>query len=116
MSSATESKAARRQIANECKERKVPQGIFAVRCSTTGEVWVGSSTNLDAAKNSNWFQLRTGLGRNVSLQKAWTLNGEQAFAYEVVEQLEEDFSPLLLHETLREKKKEHAALSGAQVL
>jgi hypothetical protein len=116
MASATESKAARRQIAEEFKERKMPQGIFAIRCAVTGELWVGSSTNLEAAKNSLWFQLRAGLGRCASLQKAWKLNGEEEFAYEIVEKLDDDFSPLLLHDTLWEKKKEYAAQLGAQVL
>ena len=54
----TTSKADRRQIASEFKDRKVPQGIFAIRCAASGQVWVGSSPNLDAARNSNWFQLR----------------------------------------------------------
>ena len=55
---ATSSKAARRQIAEEFKERKVPRGIFVVRCAATDETWVGSSPNLRAAQNSLWFQLR----------------------------------------------------------
>lgn len=51
----TSSKAVRRQIADEFKERKVPQGIYAIRCTATGDVWVGSSTNLNAVQNSQWF-------------------------------------------------------------
>jgi hypothetical protein len=113
---AIDSKAARRQIANEFKERKVALGIFAVRCAATGEVWVGSSRNLDAAKNSNWFQLRAGVSRSASLQKAWTLNGEEAFAFEVVEKFDDDLPALLLDETLREKKKEHGTRLTAQLL
>ncbi len=37
------------------KERKTPRGIFAVRCSVTGGVWVDSAMDLDAAKNRVWF-------------------------------------------------------------
>jgi hypothetical protein len=113
---AIDSKAARRQIANEFKERKVAQGIFAVRCAPTGEIWVGSSRNLDAAKNSNWFQLRAGVGRSISLQKAWTLQGEDAFAFEVVEKFDDDLPALLLDQTLREKKQQHGAALTAQLL
>jgi hypothetical protein len=101
----TSSKAARRQIADEFKERKVPRGIYAIRCTATGDVWVGSSTNLTAVQNSQWFQLRGGLHRSASLQRAWTHHTEQVFAFEVLEQFDEDVSPLLLSDLVRSKKK-----------
>jgi hypothetical protein len=116
MSVDTTSKAARRQIADEFKERKVPQGIFAVRCSANGETWVGSSPNLDAARNSLWFQLRGGLYRNASLQGAWKQYGEQAFKLEVLEQFEEGTSPLLLNELYTRKKKEWVHSLPGQML
>lgn len=101
----TSSKAARRQIADEFKERKVPQGIYAIRCTATGDVWVGSSTNLNAVQNSQWFQLRGGLHRAASLQQTWTHHTEQVFVFEVLEQLDDDVSPLLLSDLLRDKRK-----------
>ncbi len=73
---ATASKAARRQIADDFKARKVPRGIFAVRCAAAHETWVGSSPNLSAAQNSLWFQLRGGLYRNAALQEAWKQHGD----------------------------------------
>jgi hypothetical protein len=112
----TTSKAARRQIADEFKERKVPRGIFAVRCSATGDAWVGSSPNLDAARNSLWFQLRGGLHRNTALQGAWKQHGEQAFTLDVLEQLAEDTSPLLLNELYLRKKKEWSESLPGQML
>ena len=115
MSVDTASKAARRQIADEFKERKVPRGIFAVR-SASGNAWVGSSPNLNAAQNSLWFQLRGGLSRHVALQKAWTQEGEEAFKFEVVEQFDDDVSPLLLSELYTRKKREWAESLGGQVL
>ena len=87
MSIDTTSKAARRQIADEFKQCKVPRGIFAVRCSATGEVWVGSSPNLASARNSLWFQLGTGQYRNQPLQQAWQQHGEGAFTLDVLELL-----------------------------
>jgi hypothetical protein len=110
------SKAARRQIADEFKERKVPQGIYAIRCTANGDVWVGSSTNLNAVRNSQWFQLRGGLHRSVSLQQAWTHHTEQVFAFEVLEQFDEDVSPLLLSDLLRGKKKVWVETLRAQAL
>ena len=111
----TSSKAARRQIAYEFKERKVPQGIYAIRCTATGDVWVGSSTNLNAVQNSQWFQLRGGLHRSATLQQAWSQHTEQAFAFEVLEQFD-DVSPLLLSDLLRSKKKVWAETLHAKAL
>jgi hypothetical protein len=115
MSVDTASKAARRQIADEFKERKVPRGIFAVR-SASGEVWVGSSPNLNAAQNSLWFQLRGGLSRHTALQKMWKQAGEEAFPFEILERFDDDVSPLLLSELYARKKREWAESMCGQLL
>ena len=112
----TTSKAARRQIANESNERKVPRGIFAVRCSATGETWVGSSPNLSSSRNSLWFQLGAGQYRNRLLQQAWQQHGEAAFALDVLELFEDEISPLLLNDLFAAKKKEWAQTLHAQAL
>jgi hypothetical protein len=116
MSIDTTSKAARRQIADEFKERKVPRGIFAVRCSASGDAWVGSSPNLSAARNSLWFQLRGGLSRHGALQRAWKQHGEDAFSLEVLEQFDDETPPLLLNELYSRRKKEWAESLAGQVL
>jgi hypothetical protein len=110
------SKAERRLIADEFKERKVPKGIFAVRCAVTAEAWVGSSPNLDAARNSLWFQLRAGRYRNVSLQDLWKLHGEEAFSLEVLERFDDDTPELLLNELYTLKKKEWGLAIAARAL
>jgi hypothetical protein len=51
-------KAAKKKAAREFKERKPAPGIFALRCRATDRAWVDSSPNLDAAQNSQFFQLR----------------------------------------------------------
>jgi hypothetical protein len=116
MSVDTASKAARRQIADEFKERKVPRGIFAVRCSVSGEVWVGSSPNLNAVQNSLWFQLRGGLSRHRALQEAWKRHGEEAFTLEVLEQFDDDISPLLLNELYARTRRKWAESLPGHVL
>lgn len=112
----TSSKARRRQIADEFKERKVPRGVYAIRCRVTGEAWVGATTNLTAVQNSQWFQLRGGLHRSPSLQQAWKHHTEQSFSLEVLEKLDEGVSPLLVNEQLATKKEEWANTFQAQVL
>ena len=70
------------------KERRVPIGIFAVRCAATGEVWAGRSPNLDTIKNRIWFGLRLGTLHVRAMQAAWAAHGEGSFSFEVVERLD----------------------------
>ena len=50
------------------KERKVIGGVYAVRCTATGEVWVGQWPNLATIQNRIWFTLRQGSHPNPDLQ------------------------------------------------
>ena len=86
------------------KERKPAIGIFAIRCTATGRVWVGAARNLDAAHNANWFTLRTGAHRERALQAEWTAQGEPAFTYEILEKLADDITALAIPDQLRERK------------
>ena len=55
------SKESRKEAVRQYKEKKPSIGIYAVRCTATGRVWVGSSLNLEATKNRCWFSLRGGM-------------------------------------------------------
>ena len=80
----------KRQLAREYKERKVRRGVYAVRCAATNEVWANSSLNLDAQKNSLFFQLRTGGHPNRALQAAWQAHSEGGFSFEEVAELNDE--------------------------
>lgn len=47
----------------------------------------------------------TGEARNKLMQAAWNAHGEEAFAYEVLETLDDDVPPLLLRDLLAERRK-----------
>lgn len=98
------SKEQKKEITNKFKEQKPGLGVFAVRCTLSSQVWVGSSRNLDATRNGIWFGLRHGSHRDQRLQQAWNAHGESAFGYEVLEKLGEDPPPLLVSDMLSEKK------------
>jgi hypothetical protein len=104
----------RKRAAEEFKARKVPKGIFAIRCRTTGAVWVDSSPNLEAVRNGAWFQLRNGLHRDKRLQEEWNARGEEAFEFEVLETLDPEVSPIGVADILRDKKREWATKVGGQ--
>lgn len=87
------------------KEQKPARGVFAVRCSATGHVWVDSAMDLRAAENRTWSSLRYG---DVHAPKAITgeygTHGRDAFAYEILETLDEDTPAMSLRDVLRERK------------
>ncbi len=106
----------RREATKAYKERKISRGLFAVRCPTANQVWVGFSLNLDATRNGLWFGLRCGTHLDKPLQAAWNERGEQAFEYEVLEVLDDDVSPIAIRDVLKAKRTDWAARVGARVL
>jgi len=107
------SKIDRKAITREYKTRQSPRGIFVVRCTASAEVWVGSSSNLDGARNRIWFSLRTGCDQNAALQTSWTAHGEPAFDYEILEKLADEVSELRTGDVLKERESYWLAQLGA---
>lgn len=106
----------RKEAIREYKERKIPKGVYAVRCRPTGALWIGASPNLGAARNSAWFQLRAGAHRDKALQEEWNAHGEEAFEFEVVETLADDTAEIGVRDALGEKKRKWAAARGGRML
>jgi hypothetical protein len=109
-----ESKVARKEAIQKFKERKPTIGVFAVRCTATGRVWVDAFRNLEAAKNGAWFALRNGGHRDKSLQEEWNAQGEGAFQFEILEKLDEDVHPMGVADLLKEKRNHWIAQLGAR--
>ncbi len=87
----------KKEAIREYKEgRKTPpRDFFAIRCTAgIGRVWVGSSPNLDAAKNGYWAGLKMGANHEKLLQAEWNAHGEESFSYEVLETLDDDVHPM----------------------
>ena len=110
-------KQSRRQAVRDFKERKVPRGVFAVRCAASGDVWVGGSRNLDQQQNSIWFGLRSGGYVNRAVQASWTAHGEAAFAFEVLETFDDEDMGLVGRADLMKARAAHwRAELGAEKL
>jgi hypothetical protein len=106
-------KAERKEAARQFKERKPSPGIYALCCRATGRRWIDSSPNLDAAQNSQFFQLRQRLHRNKELQAEWNTHGEESFEFAVLETLPEETPALNLRDLLHERKQAWVAQSQA---
>jgi hypothetical protein len=111
-----QSKESKKEAIRNFKEQKVLAGAYAVRCISTGHVWVGSSRNLDATNNGCWFTLRSGSHQEKSLQAEWNTQGEHAFEYEVLEALGDDVHSLNVAALLKEMKSAWVARLSASPL
>ena len=67
------------------KERERAAGVFAVRCTATGECWVGKAPDVRTIRNRLWFGLGQGTSPKRALQAAFRRHGEAAFTFEVLE-------------------------------
>ena len=102
----------RKTAIRDYKERKREMGAFAVRCSATGQAWVGTTKNLDTHRNQIWFSLKLGSYRHAGLQEAWNANGEGAFTFEVLSQLSDE-ETRFPDQKLKDMKSEWAEKLGA---
>lgn len=85
------------------KKRKSAAGIYAVRCATAGQAWVGQTLNLETIQNRIWFSLRAGSHSSRELQSAWTAHGADAFTFEPLEQLKDEELPYVRDPLLKER-------------
>lgn len=76
-----------KELKQEYKLRKSPEGVFQIKNKQTGKVFIGHSQDLSKAANSQFFQLKLGSHRNEALQKDWNIFGPDAFEYSIVEEL-----------------------------
>ena len=102
-----ETKNDRRALAREYKEREVSAGVYVVRCAPTGAVWVGGAPDVSTRQNGVWFSLRMGGHTCASLQAAWKAHGEAAFAFEVLEVLDDKTLERLGKASLLAERRQH---------
>jgi len=70
------------------------RGIYVIRCDADGDdrdrLYLGSSSQIERRWRLHRLRLRRGNHHSPELQRCWSLYGEQAFAFEVIETLSED--------------------------
>jgi len=79
-----------RELKDEYKKMKFRIGVFRIRNIKNDKCFIGSSQDLDAAWNSQRFQLEAGLHSNEELQNDWAILGAENFVYEVLDELQAD--------------------------
>ena len=95
------------------KERKPVPGIYAVRCTASGEAWVGAAPDLTTVATRLWFTMRHGSHTTRALAAAWRAHGEPAFVFEELERLEPEAIVAVRDKTMRDRAAHWRALLGA---
>lgn len=68
---------------------KFKAGVFQIRNTSNGKIFIGSNINLDKIWNRIAFELNFGSFKNTELQNDWKIFGENNFAYEILSVIEE---------------------------
>ena len=83
----------RRERTRTYKDAFPPLGIYAIRNTATGQVWVGASRNVDGMLNRIRFELRMRGHRDASLAQAWARDGSDNFSFEVLDRVKPRTDP-----------------------
>ena len=73
----------------EYKEGRRESGVFQIRNTASGKVFVASGLDLPGVMNRHRFELTKGSHMNARLQADWDELGGEGFAFEVLDQLGE---------------------------
>ena len=81
--------ATKKELKEEYKQLKFRMGVFQIRNTANGKIYVDSSLNLDAIWNRLRMQLKFGGHPNETLQSEWNAFGEEKFVYEILGEIEQ---------------------------
>lgn len=76
-----------KELKKEYKQLKFKSGVYQIRNKENNKIFIGSNSDLNAAWNSNKFQLEIGAHRNKSLQQDWNRFGAENFIYEILDEI-----------------------------
>lgn len=108
-------KARREELLREYQERPPQYGVFAVRNAKTGEVWVGTSKNIDVQQNGLWVRLKGKMLVNKDVQASWNKHSEASFSYSILERITEQ-DPHIIERLMPERAAAWRAQLGAGVI
>lgn len=80
----------RKKMKTEYRETQPPAGVFQIKNTVTGKIFLVASINIKAAMNRHEFQLNFGSHPNAVLQEDWKKYGADSFALEILDFIEPD--------------------------
>lgn len=93
----------KKDLKDAYKQMKFPAGVFQIRNTSNGKIYIDSSVNLSSIWNRHKTQLKFGGHPNEELQKDWNLLGEDCFVYEIVSEIDQkDNEPIDLAKEVKQ--------------
>lgn len=83
----------RKEMTKQYKQTIQPMGIYQIKNSKNGKIFIGTAKDLRGKINSNKFQLQNGLHFNKEMQKDFNEIGEQGFSYNILDYLKPKDEP-----------------------
>ncbi len=83
----------RKAAVRQYKESRRPMGIFQVRNTVTGAVYLGTSNDLPSMLNRQRAQLRLGAHPDRALQADWKALGAESFEFDILDTLDPPDTP-----------------------
>jgi hypothetical protein len=77
----------KKELKEQYRQTHTPMGIYQIRNTTNGKVFIGSALNLPGILTSNRLQLNAGHHPNKVLQAEWKECGGEHFEFEVLDEL-----------------------------
>ncbi len=78
----------KKELVRKYKETVQPMGVYQIKNTINGRLFIGSAKNLTGKMNSHKFQLKNGLHPNKEMQKEYNEVGDRGFSFEVLDYLE----------------------------
>lgn len=83
----------RRALVKAYKETVRPAGVFVIRNTLSGRVYVAGSLDVEGAMNRARFELDLRSHRNKALLSDWLAHGSAHFSFEVIDRVKEREDP-----------------------
>ncbi|MFT5730498.1 MAG: putative GIY-YIG superfamily endonuclease [Desulforhopalus sp.] len=80
----------KKELKNKHKRIKQSMGVYCIRNSQNNKVYIGRATDLVARINRHKAELKFSSHRNKELQETWSLFGESAIEFEILDVLEHE--------------------------
>jgi hypothetical protein len=77
----------KKELKKEYQQTHPPMGVYQIRNTVNGKIFVATSLNLPGALNSSRVQLNAGSHMNRALQADWRELGGDKFAFEILDEL-----------------------------
>ena len=78
----------KKELLSQYKERTIAGGVYVIRNTINGKLFVEGTTDLRGKKNRFEFSQKLGSCVNIRLQKDLLIYGSDAFIFEVLEEVD----------------------------